>query len=71
MDIDDTIYDYSAFVKKVIKDGFEKYGLCPYSDGLYEVYKDINNQLWQSADLRQMPVPELNSICWNRFFKEI
>jgi len=70
MDIDDTIYDYSAFVKNAIKNGFEKYGLCPYSDEMFKVYKDINSQLWQSTEHKQLPVPELNSICWNRFFKE-
>lgn len=71
MDIDDTIYDYSAFVKKAIKDGFEKYGLCPYSDELFQVYQDINNHLWQNVEHKKLTVLELNSICWNRFFKEI
>lgn len=71
MDIDDTIYDYSAFVKKAIKDGFEKYGLHLYSDELFEVYNKINNQLWKSAKHQKLTVQELNSLCWNRFFKEI
>ena len=71
MDIDDTIYDYSAFVKKVIKDGFEKYGLHSYSDELFEVYNKINNQLWKSAEHKKLTVQELNSICWNLFFEEL
>ncbi len=71
MDIDDTIYDYSAFVKKVIKDGFEKYRLHPYSDDLILLYNEINNQIWKGAEYHNLTVHELNSICWNRFFKEI
>ena len=71
MDIDDTIYDYSACVKKAIKDGFEKYGLCPYSDEMFQVYNDINNQLWKSEEHKKLTVQELNSICWNLFFKKI
>ena len=71
MDIDDTIYDYSAFVKKVIKDGFKKYGLYPYSDDLILIYNEINNQIWKGAEYHNLTVQELNSLCWNRFFKEI
>lgn len=71
MDIDDTIYDYSACVKKAIKEGFEKYELASYSDETFQLYNKINNQLWNSAEHKKMTVQELNSICWNRFFKEI
>lgn len=71
MDIDDTIYDYLAFVKKAIKDGFEKYGLHPYSDDLILLYNEINNQIWKGAEYHNLMVQELNSICWNLFFKEI
>jgi len=71
MDIDDTIYDYSAFVKKAIKDGFVKYGLYPYSDDLILLYNEINSQIWKSEEHQKLTVQELNSICWNKFFKEI
>ena len=71
MDIDDTIYDYSAFIKKAIKDGFVKYGLHPYSDKLFEVYNKINNQLWKSAEHKKLAVQQINSICWNLFFEEL
>ncbi len=71
MDIDDTIYDYAAFVKKAIIDGFEKYGLRPYSDDLILLYNEINNQIWKSAEHKKLTVQELNSLCWNKFFKKI
>lgn len=71
MDIDDTIYDFSAFVKKTMKAGFEKFGLFAYSDELFLLFNDINNKLWQSVKQKKLSVQELNSICWNTFFKEI
>lgn len=69
MDIDDTIFDYSAFVKGVMKEGFEKYELLPYSDELFLLYNKINGRLWQSAEHKELAVQELNSICWNMFLK--
>ena len=71
MDIDDTILDFSAFVKKAMKEGFEKYGLLPYSDKMFLLYNKINGKLWQSVELKELTVQELNSMCWNMFFKEI
>jgi len=71
MDIDDTIFDFSAFVKKAMKDGFEKYGLLPYSDEFFLLYNKVNSKLWRSTEQKKLSVQELNRICWNMFFKEI
>ena len=71
IDIDDTIYDYSACVKKAIKDGFEKFGLHHYSDDLILLYNEINNQIWRSVEHRNLTVQELNGICWKCFFDKI
>lgn len=71
MDIDDTIFDFSAYVKKTMRDGFEKYGIPSYSDEIFSVFNDVNNKLWRSVEQRKLTIPELNSICWNEFFKEI
>ena len=71
MDIDDTIFNLSAFVKKTMKDGLQKYGLLPYSDEMFLLYNKINSKLWRSTEQQELTVQELNSICWNRFFKEM
>lgn len=71
MDIDDTIFDFSAFVKKAMKDGFEKYGLPSYTNEMFLIFNDVNNKLWRSAHQENLTIQELNSICWNKFFKEI
>lgn len=71
MDIDDTIFDFSAFVKKTIKDGFEKYGLLPYSDEMFLVFNKINNKLWRSIEQKELTLQELSNIRWNTIFKEI
>lgn len=71
MDIDDTIFDFSAFVKKAMKDGFEKYGLLPYTDEMFCVFHEINNKLWRSIEQGELTLPELRNIRWNMIFKEI
>lgn len=71
MDIDDTIFDFSAFVKKAMKDGFEKYGLPHYKDEMFFVFNEVNNKLWRSAHQKKLTIQELNSVCWNKFFKEM
>lgn len=71
MDIDDTILDFSAFVKNAMRDGFEKYGLPPYSDEMFSVFTRINNQLWRSIEQTELTLEELRQIRWNTIFKEI
>ena len=71
MDIDDTIFDFSAFVKKTMKDGFEKYGLLPYSDEMFLVFNEINNKLWRSIEQEGLTFQELTKMRWNTIFKEI
>lgn len=71
MDIDDTIFDFTAFVKKAMKDGFEKYGLLPYSDEMFLAFNKINNTLWRSIEQKELTLPELRNIRWNMIFKEI
>ena len=71
MDIDDTIYNFSAFVKKTMKDGFEKYGLPPYSDEMFSVFNKVNNILWRSIEQKELTLQELSKIRWNTIFKEI
>ncbi len=71
MDIDDTIFDFSAFVKKTMKDGFEKYGLHTYSDEMFLVFDKINNKLWRSIEQKELTLLELSNIRWNAIFKEI
>lgn len=71
IDIDDTIFDFSAFVKKTMKAGFERYGLPPYSDEMYLVFNDINNKLWRSIEQKELTLSELSNIRWNIIFKKL
>jgi len=71
MDIDDTIFDYSAFVKRAMKEGFENYGLLPYTEEMFDLYNKINSKLWVSEENKERTVQELNNICWSIMFKEL
>lgn len=71
MDIDDTIFDFSAFVKKTIKAGFEKYGLPTYSDDIFLIFNKINSKLWRDIEQEELTLEELRNIRWNMIFKEI
>ena len=41
IDIDDTVFSFSGFVKKAMRDGFEKFGLKPYTDEMYPVFESL------------------------------
>ncbi len=71
MDIDDTIFDFCAFAKKAMKDGFEKYGLPPYSNEMFSVFYRINNSLWRSIEREELTFQELNRLRWNMIFREL
>lgn len=71
MDIDDTILDFSGFVKKTMKDGFEKYKLPSYSDEMFVVFNKVNARLWRSIEQKELTLQELSKIRWNMIFEEI
>lgn len=71
IDIDDTIFSFSEFVKKAMHDGFEKYGLKPYTDEMFPVFEEINNELWQYIEQNVLTLQQLRKIRWNRIFKKI
>jgi len=71
MDIDDTIFDFSAFVKKAMKEGFEKYGLPRYRDEMFLAFNKINNKLWRAIEREELTLRELTKVRWDMIFKEL
>lgn len=71
MDMDDTVFDFSQFVKKTMKDGFKKYMLPPYSDEMFMVFNKVNDKLWRNIEQKELTLQELSKIRWNMIFAEI
>ena len=71
IDIDDTVFSFSGFVKKAMRDGFEKFGLKPYTDEMYPVFEKINNELWRRVELSELTIQQLCKIRWNMIFERI
>ena len=71
IDIDDTVFSFSGFVKKAMRDGFEKFGLKPYTDEMYPVFEKINNELWRRVELNKLTIQQLCKIRWNMIFERI
>ena len=49
IDIDDTVFSFSGFVKKAMCNGFEKFGLKPYTD---EMYPYTGSRCYYTKDLK-------------------
>lgn len=71
IDIDDTIFSFSGFVKKAMRDGFRKYGLKPYKDEMFTIFEEINNELWKRIERNELTLQQLREIRWNMIFKKI
>lgn len=71
IDIDDTVFSFSGFVKKAMRDGFEKFGLKPYTDEMYPIFEKINNELWRRVELNKLTIQQLCKIRWNMIFERI
>lgn len=71
IDIDNTIFSFSEFAKKAMHDGFEKYGLKPYTDEMFPIFEEINNELWRCIEQNKLTLQQLRKIRWNRIFEKI
>ncbi len=71
IDIDDTIFSFSGFVKKTMHDGFEKFGLKPYTDEMFPIFEEINSELWRRIEQNKLTLQQLRKIRWNMVFKEL
>lgn len=59
LDIDNTIFSFSEFAKKTMHDGFKKYGLKPYTDEMFSIFEEINNELWRRIEQNRLTLPQL------------
>lgn len=68
MDIDNTILDFDKYIQTALKDGFQKFGLPGYHDGIYDVFVSINNGLWRDLEKGILTMEALFEIRFQRIF---
>lgn len=71
LDIDNTILDFDAYVKKAMKDGFELFHLPKYEDYMFQVFENNNIRLWREIEQGKLDMEGLREIRWNLIFDEL
>lgn len=71
IDVDDTLYSFSGFVRNAMRDGFAQYGLPGYEEWMLAVFTRVNSGLWKELEQGKLSFEELIAIRWDRIFKEL
>lgn len=71
IDIDNTLLDFDAYVQTTMRDGFEKFGIGPYNDAMFEVFTRVNSDLWHQIEEGTLTFQELTKVRWDRVFKAL
>lgn len=70
MDVDNTLLDFEKCAKQSMKDGFCEVSI-PFSDEMFDVFTEINNDLWHRVEKKELTKNGLFKIRWNLIFKEL
>lgn len=70
LDIDNTLLDFNKSSKESIIQGFDKFGLT-YQNHIYDVFIEINDDLWEQIERKEIDKDTLYKIRWNLIFKEL
>ena len=71
IDIDNTLLSFTGYVKEAMKEGFSFFGLKPYTEAMFPVFKSINDSLWEQIEQGTLTFEELEKCRWNLIFKEL
>ncbi|MGI5984643.1 MAG: noncanonical pyrimidine nucleotidase, YjjG family [Clostridiales bacterium] len=69
IDVDNTLLDFNECAKESMKKVFEDFELT-YKEELFEVFKSINDDLWEQLEKGQITKEELRDTRWNLIFKQ-
>lgn len=71
LDIDNTLLDFSACVRDVMREGFSRFGLGTYHDWMYDVAMRITSELWARIEQGELALDSLEEMRWNLIFDEL
>ena len=59
IDIDNTLLSFTGYVKEAMREGFSLFGLKPYTEAMFPVFKSINDSLWGQLEQGTLTFEEL------------
>lgn len=71
LDIDNTLLSFDEYVKRAMQTGFDKFGIGPYEESMYPVFRHINLGLWEAIERREITFEELQQVRWNKVFQSL
>ena len=71
LDIDNTLLDFDAYVQTTMRDGFDKFGIGPYEDAMFETFSRVNHGLWRQIEEGTLTFQQLTKVRWNRVFEAL
>lgn len=71
IDIDNTVLDFDAFVKKTIEAGIEHFQITEYEPYMYDVFEEVNGKIWRQLERKEITFEQLEIERFQRFFDTI
>ena len=71
IDIDNTLLDFNKYVMNVMKEGFERFNIGKYEPYMYDVFENVNNELWDKIERGEIDFLTLRKIRWNLVFERL
>ncbi len=68
LDVDGTLLDFDGYVKEALQTGFHKFHLGTYEPGVYQVFEQINTDLWEQIERGELTREELMKIRFRKIF---
>lgn len=71
IDIDNTLLDFDAYVRKALSSGFASFGLGEYGPHVFDVFTKVNQQLWWRLEEGELTFEQLHDIRFNQIFERL
>jgi len=71
IDIDDTLLDFAPTCEAALKEGFEKFGIGPYKDGMVNTLLDVTAEMWKEIEKEEITYDYLLKERFNRVFARL
>ena len=68
LDIDGTLLDFDEYVRQSMREGFERFGIGTYSDGMFPIFNRVNSALWQAHERGELSFEDIKRDRWNLVF---
>ena len=70
-DVDNTLLSFDEYVKESMKNGFEKFKIGIYEEGMFPIFNQVNSGLWQTLEKGEIDFKELQKKRWNMIFERL